>query len=663
MGVNNLNRTSFKTNILQILTARPFNVQAVTTFVQGVDEFIPAKETSTQENPKDFDIIKLPPPLPPLKETKPFPKITGSSVKEIEKSIREISPEASKQLDELKNICESDDDLANYENHLNYIKKLSDVISGKPIKTRLEGYVNDPLAMLLRMLTGEQAITYGGNKKYTPSFLEIQLAYVKAKCEAGLNIKSSDIEIDIYDPPKLLKSEEGLEVMKKMASRLAKGEINLLKEHFVILDKLASQYLKEGDFDSMRDLEENLTSRILQNSQYLEKIKPGLGYRLTRELSKYSFDDIKTFKNYLYSFEKYIERLIEQDEPAVDEAIESFGHWVGQFGSSGNTGIPLSEEVFNDLVKLHYYSGILRPSRFVDRSKVDNQQEMQNAFKSTVADIIRSFEDPNYKKDAPIVLVILPGANDNFFGTFDAISANSGKWIQSLVDKGYKVFPFEVHTNDQILQAASLVEKITGRKIDLPVICGHGSTSEDPKKKNEKDVDGQSLNLGKSSDDRFNANAFVRPNMDESEKIKTKLIKNRDGKTLEEIYNLPKWEIITVANNSSSNPKVKKVTESNSELSTESTKIMKQFANHLSPEAQIILYSCGAGNEDIKAPCVARRLAANSGHITLAPQESICDMELQFDENNKVSHVTFYVNDKRDKRKIVSTNVFNKEEN
>ena len=414
-----------------------------------------------------------------------------------------------------------------------------------------------------------------------------------------------------------LLTPEGKEIAVRMASDLQTAGIKLHRNYVLILEDLhysITKKLKENNkaTDKERNeiaqiavsaLEPKITREIIE----LEALKKGAGPYIKEWLSHFmTLDNIlDNFEQPISLLRKYIHGLVLQGETEVDDVLESFYFH----------GIKPNEKLIENLLKLHRYGGLLRISRLNHM----RQDDKQTILEELVTECVRCFEDPAYRKNDKIAIVILPGVIDSTGN--DIFSLWEGKIIEQISNAGYKIFPFEVHTDEQIEEALRRVYLVTGKKTDLISISGHGSA-------NENDfVDGQGINLGDTH--RIGAYHSIHPGklfelMTEGilqEEFLNQLKKEPAGEPDKDEF-LPPWNVINVANS--------KLTNDRKQFDTGDIDLTKRIKKYTKLTTVAVLDSCGSGFETRHRISLGRVFADNAGIRTYAAIDSQNEIEFCF---------------------------------
>ena len=539
-----------------------------------------------------------------------FPKISGSTIGEIEKNIN-FRKSTVEPLKKLKSLCTDEE----YQLFLGFIKEISNELNNRTIiSTRGK---EDPMPDLLQeLISYKDSFTY--KKGSLRDNLEKYKISLRAQKEIGVLFTFKNYDVMLQNP-------KGVQTIKNMVRSLANAGVELRNEYFDLLSNYhlylrtylenrkvnpikSSTESSEYALDHLnRFLEGDLTKAIIR----LEKLQPGAGRYLKGWLLPQS--PYKKEANPLYIeypidlLHDYTERLALQGETEIADAIQSFEKCNGAIIPTGN--------IVNKALKLHQYAGIVRLSRFLDQ-KPDKQKNLE----ARLNHFVSAFEDPNFKKNNNIALVFLPGVIED--DEKDVFSGAEGNRIQALIDNDYKVFPFEGDTDEQILEAINRVYKLTGRTPDVYMFSGHGSTDSNGR------VNGKSINIGETR--REIAFRSIAP------EVLTEIRKRYSMPVSTEIV-LPQWGVKNVS---------KGITYNNAAFDVGDVDLMKKIRRINTSSKPIAIFdSCGSGNEDDGKPCLARVFAENTGIKTYAAKYSINGLygtQLKF-KNGEIIGVS-YVN-------------------
>ena len=330
-------------------------------------------------------------------------------------------------------------------------------------------------------------------------------------------------------------------------------------------------------------------------SANLENLSPGASVHVKRWVSdlKKSEDVFK-----LPLIEKYIERLAIHGETDLDDALYSFT----------STQVVPTESLIENLLKLHSYSGIIRVDRFVDSRK--SLEERQKTLEDTISEFVKNFEDKNYKKDNKIIVVYLTGViQDGEENGKDMFAVGGDLLIQDLQKNRYKILPFEIDKDEQIIDGAQRVCEATGKTIDLVLFCGHGTS--------------QSTNFG------FTERLITRRNPNQNY---IRQIREKHSDYVKEVETKKIWGIKNLANSN--------LTEGGAHLDVGDIGIMKSLQQYLSSNARAIFASCSVA-DDKEGHSLAKTFAQNTKMTVIGPTVSIGGLIPQYNEKGDVIGIVY----------------------
>lgn len=342
-------------------------------------------------------------------------------------------------------------------------------------------------------------------------------------------------------------------------------------------------------------------------SNRLEKLNKGATVHIKGWIS--TLKEHSELPAYLSLLQKYTDRLAIHGETEIGDALYSLN----------SLQVCPTEDLINDLLKLHRYSGVLRVNRFVGKGQ-------QKTLETTIKEFIQSFEDKNYKSNAKVVVAFLPGVIEDDGG--DMFSKGGETVIKDLNDQGYKILPFEIDEDEQIKEGIMRVYRATGKTIDLAMFCGHGISTE--------------TNFGYTE----RAATLKRPDPLYLQKIREENVDYVRTITREGPF-LP-WTIKNMANG--------KVKGKSAYLDVDDRELMKSIAPYFNKDSVGVFASCSVADESTVKPSLARTMHVNADMKVFACTQPVRGLKLFF-KDRKIVDVKFLA---EDYKSVLDSTVFSK---
>ena len=191
----------------------------------------------------------------------------------------------------------------------------------------------------------------------------------------------------------------------------------------------------------------------------------------------------------------------------------------------------------------------------------------------------------------------------------DMFAVGGDLLIQDLQKNEYKILPFEIDKDEQIIDGAKRVCVATEKKIDLIIFCGHGNS--------------QSTNFG------FTERLITKrkPNQNHIRQIREK-----HSDYVKEIETKKIWGIKNLANSD--------LTEGDAHLDVSDIGIMTSLRQYLSSNARAVFASCSVA-DDKEGPSLAKTFAQNTGITVIGPTVPIGGLIPQYNEKGDVSGIVY----------------------
>lgn len=558
------------------------------------------------QNKYNNEVIKVPPSRKTEKKFLSFSKLNGETADEIEKEVVKLEPRIEKTLESIKkNVTQTE-----YGKILLFFKNLSNDLCNEKVEYIGSNSFSEPLTAIAVELN------------YYPDSYKKDLDALLSNFKRYLLSQKKDLGFifSLNGHCALAQDEKGIQIAKNLLKELHDAKIAPHEEHFLLLEDCVASYMKEYQtkgsnyckddkerlkfsFEYLECLQPKFSKAIIR----LEKLKLGTGEHFRGWIKHFfTFEDIPRWQQAIDLLHRYTECLALHGETDIDDAVKSFNLHK----------IKPNENLINNLLKLHRYSGLLRISRLIDPDQKEGKQE---TFEKLIEEFIKNLEDKNYNTDSKIATILLPGVVENSGG--DVFSNITGIALKQLKDGGYKILPFEIDKDSQIDEALWRTSMATKNPSNLIFFAGHGSVT-------GKAVDGVSINLGNTK----RPSAFIKVNPDELNRIKrerSKYLKDCKDNDL-----LPLWTIDNVAYDSLTNDKAA--------FDKEDTNIMADIKRRVAPSAIGIFCSCGSAAPDKNGKSLASILSDHTNMKIYAADQSIRDIKIKIN-NGEIINVEYSI--------------------
>lgn len=584
-----------------------------------------------------------------------LPRITGTTVEEIERNIIVAEPQAEKQLKWLRWALHDrnvryetgrfdrfapEDSLGQerYRQFLLFIQDISQLLEGRRLTvttTRDNRDIRGPLSVLINNSTCAWHDILTSSRERLGQYLTLCRQIVEARRSNNKPINMETIT-GFMSNVRNARSRWGRDTeftvtwddtiynaLAGMTSRLHEHGIEPTDNHFFVFGTCARHLLGRAVLaENTKDARESRTrflndginpvvDKIVNLSQRLERLKPGLSQNFFLAILTCS-PNIEDFNRNSDLLMKYVEGLAMQGENNINWGLIYLA-W------SFNGGLRPSESMVNSLLKLHEYGGFLniRSLGSARHFRSDGDITGQRGFEQMLSDLVGSFDEPGFRNNAPVAVVTVPYSSQytgqrGFPVLFDG---HMGQPIPKLLRQGYRVLIHEVRTDEQILHAVRRARTITNRKPDLLVLAGHGSQ-------------GSIIDVGSILHEE-----------------KTEILNPQEVAAIIRRTNTPaaalrgnaqRWQVIS---------------PSGHRIRPEAL-VLRHYGDHdiisgiageMSQRSRVILFSCEAGqNPPIRMPSMGR-LFAFHGLDTFAATDSFSKISaMQFDSDNTLTGVTFW---------------------
>ena len=363
---------------------------------------------------------------------------------------------------------------------------------------------------------------------------------------------------------------------------------------------------------------EALLSNIRHVAIGLEKLSPGASLHIKGWLT--DAKNLDRVNECLKLVQRYAERLAVHGETDIADALASFNLLK----------VPPSETLVDKLLRLHWYSGIVRINRFIDSNDPKRSEKLNKALNY----FIDNFEGRGYKKDSKVTVAYITGVTQDFEeppkSDMFANPKGAPNVLESLIKNKCKVLIFEFDKPQTRIPRAIVNAFIAsgGKPVEIIVPAGHGNSL--------------STNFGVTKVPR----AFVKPD----ENYRREVIKrNRnytesvDREIKEGKRKLIKWEIENIANG-----KVKTLNDGLLDITdVETMRELKMLMDkgYISPDAVIIFASCNVAREQEEGFSLAKKMNEETGMVVFGCTKPIDNINPVF-EDGHIIEVKYYKNGK-----------------
>ena len=556
-----------------------------------------ASEDSYEENYSD---TILQPTIKKKREKVSFPFTDETSTNDIEKFIKKTSPKGYEYLLKLKSGTPKE----RYEKYITHIKWVMNDFKGYSF------YFIDSSLGNTDILDNLVTELYRNEDFYSKDNTDEKLNNVR---KFLILQRDEGLLFSFFGHSLLAQSSRGLEVTKNMIKDLKRENIDIDYRHLDCLRGCAYRIQKtlmkrstelnaeKGAISFIEYLQPDIAKEII----HYEKLKPGSSEFLGDIIENFLIDNPPLdLKDYLKTIRRYVDGLAIQGKTNIEDILYDLHNHAGE--------IKLTNSSVDKLLRLNFYSGISKPSRFV----YFTEKNKQDTFDRNIDHVLKSFEDQNYKKASKVAVVILPGVIDDSDHEFDVFAARAGLLFKALTNEGCRILPFEVDKDKQILDSLIRAQSVAKSKPDILIICGHGSSdathTEDAKAtilgKTKKEISFKKINPAKLA---------------ELKRAYPEIVSN-----LEIREPLPLWKTEGAGNS--------KITFDEANLDKNDINLMRNIGLLMAKNGKVVFNSCSVGKSIQSNPSLAEIFAKESGLETFACSKNIQDTVLIFQGGNLV---------------------------
>src|SRR3989338_1311810 len=532
-----------------------------------------------------------------------FPYTEKTSTIDIENFIKENSSKAYELLIKLKEKTPKE----KYSKYIAFIKRTMNEFKGHLFYFIDQSMLSDDIlyGLTVELYREDGFYSKGNTDEKLNNFLKF------------LNLqKNEGILFSFSGSSELVQTDKGLNVTINMFRDLKGANIDIQDEHFDVLFNIVGP-IKKMILNNNPNLSEDnpemlqksivtlvnyLQTKIAPEIIHIERIKPGssrdLGKIVTNFLS--NEDSFYSITDYLKTINRYIDGLVIQGETDIEDVLFNLASHSGD--------IKLTDENVDKLLRLHFYSGFSKPFRLV-HTEEENKQE---TFNKVLDRILSSFEDSNVGQRNKVTAVILPAVIDDTADKykFDIFAVRAGRMFKKLYDEGYKILPFEIDKDSQIIDSLIRAQSATNQKPNLLIVSGHGSVN------SSKSEDAMATVLGKTR--RQNSFQGINPAIIDEIKSRNPDLAGR----LDKRKPLPLWKAQSVGNG--------EVTFDEASLDRNDTDIMQNIGLLMAIDGKVVFNSCAVGKQVGGKPPLAEVLSSESGLQSFASNRVIQDTILIF---------------------------------
>ena len=582
----------------------------------------------------------LKPNIPVKVRTAPIKKISGTTSEEIIASLytEDRDPLFSKYLSALERSAQNP---KAFEKVLRHIRDLSHVLDGHCLtyaeNKNVQALSGEPSAyrlLLIKLMPlvhffpkdlafeGREALR---GRELSTELLEALQGSLEANlCLARHIIPDDAASIDdrslTFVPHYLIFSDVGFKIeVASLIGRVRGGYFDELSTYLDCLPNIPAHLARPvvGLFDALfflRGEEQgdlaSLAGVYIQEAKKLHEVSPALGeayLTCLTSLNANSLEDLNTQAELLRS---YMEGVLHNGEPNAAVGLQSIASLRGR--------LHLDEETIKNMVLIHRYTGFLQVERLQD-SLLDRPDlpgsGSGGALKAYLNELAAFIRDPRFRSHSKIAAVV-------FAGTQDFLS--SGSLISHIESHGYVPLPFEALTDFEMARSCEAVREIAGRPADLVLVIGDGcAPARDPQSESRPVLEVAGNPMGVTNDPKW----FEPVNKKGLEGYLSN-VPERDRN--QEIRGLRPWTKERLASLT--------ITFGRATLDISDSAIFDRLANGTSPSTQFLFVGSNTAHGDDNP---ARRIHRATGCDVFGAGDSMTGVDIQFDNDYRVSHVQF----------------------
>jgi hypothetical protein len=586
----------------------------------------------------------LKPNIPVKVRTAPIKKISGDTSEEIIASLytEDRDPLFSKYLSALERSAQNP---RAFEKVLRHIRDLSHVLDGHCLayaeSKNVQALAGEPSAyrlLLIKLMPlvhffpkdlafeGRDALR--GRDPSTELLEALQGSLEANLCLARHIIPEGEASIDdralTFVPHYLIFSDVGFKIeAASLIGRVRGGYFEELSTYLDCLPRMPANLARPvlGLFDALFFLrgEERgdigiLASNYIKDAKKLHHISPALGEAYLTCLTSLNVSSLEELNAQAELLRSYVEGILRNGEPNAALGLQSIASLRGR--------LHLDEATIRNMVLLHRYTGFLRVERLqdtlLDRPDLPGSGS-GGALKAYLNELAAFIRDPRFRSHSKIAAVV-------FAGTQDVLS--TGSLLSHIESHGYVPLPFEALTDLEMARACEAVKEIAGRPADLVLVIGDGCASaHEPSSESGPVIEIAGNPMGVTNDPQW----FEPVNKAGLEGYLSK-VSEQDRN--QEIRGLLPWTKERLASSTT--------TIGRATLDTSDSAIFDRLANGTCSTTQFLFVGSNTAHGDDNP---ARRIHLATGCDVFGSGDSMTGVDIQFDNDYRVSHVQFKLRD------------------